>query len=174
MSSQPVDRLHPVVELAERLAQRLDSLAETPLCSMTPEEQRRALTALTADEARLTALKLRLLAEADRSEATAASGAASAADWLAVETRQVRREARSDLRLAARLEDHPVLSAAMGRGQVNPAQARAIVASLERLPRPASSPSPLTNARPRRPISWRWRRTTTPRRCASWAATCSR
>ena len=49
--------------------------------------------------------------------------------------RQVRREARSDLRLATRLEDHDLLSAGMATGQVNAAQARAIVAALDRLPR---------------------------------------
>ncbi len=63
------------------------------------------------------------------------SGAGTAADWVAVETRQVRREARADLRLAENLEKHEVLAAAMAAGRVNLAQGRAIVASLERLPR---------------------------------------
>src|SRR6478735_8986419 len=100
MSSQPVDHLHPVTDFAHRLSERLDSIANIALWSMPPEQQRDALTTLTRAQAQLDALKLRLLAEADRSDATPETGAGNAADWLAVESRQVRRDARSDLRLA--------------------------------------------------------------------------
>ena len=135
MSSQPVDHQHPVVDFAGHLDCRLDSLAETPLLSMTPEQKREALVLLSRGASKLDALRLRLLAEAEESEATVESGARSAADWLATEIRQVRREARSDLKLALTLDDHGVLSAGMAEGRVNIAQARAIVASLDRLPR---------------------------------------
>ena len=135
MSSQPVEHLHPVLEFAQRLVSRLDSLADAPLMSMRPEDKRAALVTLARGRAQLDALALRLLADADRSEATVESGAGTAADWVAVETRQVRREARADLRLAEKLERHEVLAAAMAAGRVNVAQGRAIVASLERLPR---------------------------------------
>jgi hypothetical protein len=101
---------------------------------MTEEQQRDALTTLAHAEAQLDALKLGLLAEADRSGATTETGAGTAADWIAIETRQVRRDARSDLRLAQAVEHHDVLSAAMSEGRVNTAQARAIVAALDRLP----------------------------------------
>ena len=53
---------------------------------------------------------------------------------MAGETRQVRREARSDLKLGKRLEHYEVLSAAMDAGAVNPAQGRAITEALDRLP----------------------------------------
>ena len=135
MSSRPVDHLHPVADFAQRLSWRLDSVAEVPVWSMPPEQQRAALVTLAKAEAQLGALKLRLLAEADRSDATSEAGAGSAADWLAIETRHVRRDARADLKLAVRLEDHDVLAAAMAAGKVNLAQARAIAAALERLPR---------------------------------------
>ncbi len=135
MSSQPIDRLHPVVEFGQRLVTRLDALAETPLSSMRPEDTCEALRTLAQGEAQLASLKLRLLAEAERSEATVTSGAATAADWVAIETRQTRRDARSDLKLAQRLECHDLVAAGMATGRVNVAQARAIVASLERLPR---------------------------------------
>ena len=134
MSSQPVDRPHPVVDFAHRLRERLDSVAQTPLWSMRPEEQRDALTALRQAKAQLEALELRLLFEADRSGATTDTGAGTAADWIAVETQQVRRDARSDLRLAQALERHGVLAAAAAEGRVNTAQARAILAALDRLP----------------------------------------
>jgi hypothetical protein len=135
MSSQPVEHLHPVVEFAQRLSARLDSLAGTPLLSLPPEQQRETLLELARCRAQLETLQLRLLVQAEDSEATSDTGAASAADWLAIETRQVRRDARSDLKLATSLQQHPCLSAAMGAGRVNTDQARAIVASLARLPR---------------------------------------
>ena len=126
---------HPVVDFAQRLTTRLDDLAQVPMWSMTPEQKRHALLALAKGEAQLEALRLRLLAEAETSEATVHTGARSAADWLATETRQVRRDARSDLKLAERLEDHDLLSGAMAAGAVNVDQARAIVSSLGRLPK---------------------------------------
>jgi hypothetical protein len=135
MSSRPVDHLHPVLDFAHRLTNRLDSLASTPLWSMSPEDKREALQALAQGESQLAALRLRLLADAEQTQATVESGAATAGDWLAVETRQTRREARSDLNLASALDHHPVLAAAMAAGRVNLAQARAILASLDRLPR---------------------------------------
>jgi hypothetical protein len=53
---------------------------------------------------------------------------------VAKATRQTRRDSRSDLNLARRLEDLPVLAAAMTAGGVSTAQARAIVAALDSLP----------------------------------------
>ena len=135
MSSQPIEHLHPVLDFAHRLVARLDSLAAAPLMSMRPEDKRAALVTLARGRAQLDALALRLLADAEQSEATVESGAGTAADWVAVETRQVRREARADLRLAKNLETHEVLASAMAAGQVNLAQGRAIIASLDRLPR---------------------------------------
>jgi hypothetical protein len=123
-----------VVDFGERLIARLDDLAEVPLLAMTPGDKRRALTTLAQGRAQLDALALRLLADAEHTEATVESGAATAADWLAIETRQVRRDARSDLKLALALDQHELLAAGMATGQVNLAQARAIVASLDRLP----------------------------------------
>ncbi len=134
MSSQPVDRLHPVVDFAHRLTSKLDALATTPVWSMTTQDQRDAMIELARGQAQLDALKLRLLAEADRCDATIEAGAGTAADWIAVETRQVRRDARSDLKLATALEQHDIVVNGMAQGRVNIAQARAIVASLDRLP----------------------------------------
>ena len=134
MSSHPVDRLHPVADFAHRLVERLESLGSVTVWSMPAEDQRDALTTLARAEAQLQALRLRVLAEADRSGATTETGAPSAADWVAIETHQVRRDARADLRLAEKLETHPQLAAAMTAGAVNTAQARAIVTALDRLP----------------------------------------
>ena len=134
MSSQLMDRAHPVTEFAGRLSARLDQLADVATWTMRPEEQRTALKDLAKAEAQLAALRLRVLCEAERSGATASQAATSAADWLAVETRQTRLAARSDQKLSKALEKHQELAAALGAGRANLAQARAIVKALDRLP----------------------------------------
>ena len=134
MSSQLLDRSHPVADFAGRLSARLDQLADVATWTMRPEEQCTALTDLAKAEAQLSALRLRVLGEAERSGATTAQAAASAADWVAVETQQTRIAARSDLKLSNALEAHPAINAALGAGRANIAQARAIVKALAKLP----------------------------------------
>ena len=134
MSSQPVDRLHPVAGFARGLSADLDSLADVPLWSMPTDQLLDTSKSLAKDRAQLDAMQLQVLAELERRGATTDTGAASAADWIAVETRQVRRDAKSDLKLAQALQGYDLLSAAMAEGRVNKAQARAIVASLDKLP----------------------------------------
>ena len=134
MSSQPVDRIHPVASFAARAGQRLVELASYPVWSMSPEEQRRTLAELARVETQVAALRLRVLAEAERSGATGADGSASAADWMAMETRQTRHAARADLKLATALERLGHLGAALDAGAVNVPQARAILTALDRIP----------------------------------------
>jgi hypothetical protein len=134
MSSQPIEHHHPVADFTDRLSTRLDALADVPVSSMTQSEQREVLVKLAKCHAQLEAIQLKVLAHAELSEATVDTGAATAADWLAIETCQVRRDARSELKLAQKLDHHDILSSAMARGEVNLAQARAIVASLDQLP----------------------------------------
>ena len=174
MSSQPIEHLHPVLDFAHRLVSRLDSLADAPLMSMRPEDKRAALVTLAQGRAQLDALALRLLADAERSEATVESGAGTAADWVAVETRQVRREARADLRLAENLEKHQVLASAMAAGRVNVAQARRSWPRWSGCRAPASSLSLLSSVRPQKHTWWRWRPSMTRRRCGSWVVGSSR
>ena len=74
MSSQPTDtltRVHPVADFAVRASARLAELASVPVWSMTPDEQRQSLVGLTRVESQIAALKLQVLAEADRSGHTA-------------------------------------------------------------------------------------------------------
>src|ERR1700712_3176904 len=107
MSSQAIDRSHPVAAFTERLSARLDDLVGISTWTMRPEEQRAALAELAKSEAQLARLRLQILAEADRSGATDQEAAATAADWLAVETRQTRLATRGDLFLGPVLGDHP-------------------------------------------------------------------
>ncbi len=138
--STPADEIvttHPVAVFVERLRTRLDELdrpSARPVWAMTPAEQRRVLTDLAVAQAQLDALRLQVLGEAERSGATEDSGARSAADWVAVETRQRRAAARADLRLAEALEAHGALRDAHGHGWVSTDQARVIAAALDLLP----------------------------------------
>ena len=134
MSSEPITTGHPVLRFAHQLTARLGQVAASPVWSMSPDEQRDTLRELARAEAQLAGLRLRVLAEAERSGAGQERAAASAADWVAIETRQTRISARSDLKLAQRLENHARLSKAVESGDVNVAQARAIVTALDRLP----------------------------------------
>ena len=93
MSTEPITT-HPVVEFAHALTKRLDQLASRPVWSMSPADQRDALRELARGEAQLAALRLRVLAEAERSGAGQERAAASAAYWVAIETRQTRISAR--------------------------------------------------------------------------------
>ena len=132
--SQSTRRTHPVHAFTRQLIGRLDDLATTPVWSMRPEERRETLLDLAHAEAQLASLRLRVLAEADRAGDTDDTAACSIADWIAIETRQVRRDTRSDLNLARKLDQHAHLATAMANGGVNPDQARVIVRSLDRLP----------------------------------------
>ena len=135
MTSQLIDAPpHRVAAFAQRLDTRLDDVTVAGLMSMTATEKRETLVALARVEAKLAGLKLRLLAEADTTGACLEAGAADASGWMKVETRQTRRESRSDLRLAHALETLPALSAGLSSGEVNTAQARAVLTSLDRLP----------------------------------------
>ena len=134
MSSQTIDRVHPVLAVDEQISAALTRASSAPVWSMTPAEQLEALRTFARIGAQAESLRLQVLAEAERSGAVVASGASTAADWVAVETRQERREARCDLKLAQALEKHPVLEATLAAGDAKAAQARVIVAALDRLP----------------------------------------
>ena len=101
---------------------------------MSPDEQREALRELARAEAQLAALRLRVLAEAERSGAGGGARCTLRGGLGRDRDPPDRISARSDLKLATAVEKLPVLSARMDAGAVNTAQARAIVTALDRLP----------------------------------------
>ena len=142
MSSHPHDDPtgavpHPLVDLVDKLRPHLDRLTGStarPVWGLSDPEKRHVLLELAAITNQLDSIRLAVLAEADRSGACEASGARTAADWVAIETHQRRPHARADLHLATQLETHRPLHDAVGAGGVNTDQARAILASLDLLP----------------------------------------
>lgn len=130
-----VSEAHPVARFADRLHTALDALAEAPAWSMTADEQRVALVALARAQSRLTELRFRVLAAADRNDVATETAATSTGAWVAHHTRQTRSSAHADVRLALSLDTaHPLTRDALGSGAVDEAQARVIVEAVDRLP----------------------------------------
>ena len=95
---------HAVVRFAGSLSGALDRLAQVPIWSMTPEEQREALVELRRQQSRLKELELRVLVQADRDGVGADSGAVSTPAWLAHATKTTTASCHRDLHLAAKLD----------------------------------------------------------------------
>src|SRR3954451_15574373 len=109
---------HPIVWFGARVHEVLDGLADCAAWSMTAEEQRAALLALSRAEARISELRLRVLAAADRNDIAASTAATSTAAWLAFHTRANRSNAHADLRLARALDTaFPQTRAALAAGE---------------------------------------------------------
>ena len=106
MSTQQLDRSHPVTEFARPAQRGSTSSPTSPPGPCAPKNNADALADLAKVETQITTMRLKVLGEAERSGATAAQAAATAADWVAVETRQTRIAARSDLNLTHALDQH--------------------------------------------------------------------
>jgi Domain of unknown function (DUF222) len=131
---------HAIARFSSRLHQVLDGLLGAPAWSMTVAEQRTVLVELSRAEARISELRLRVLAEADRSDVAAESGASSTAAWLAHATRRVRAVARADVRLAEQLDTtYTATRDALASGLVDLGQSRVIVRAIDALPESADA-----------------------------------
>ena len=115
---------------------RLDELADVPVWSMTPGEQRSVLADLSRARAQLDGLWLRVLAAADANDVAAETAATSTAAWLATAIRRTRSAAHADVRLAQAVTDdrHAGVLAALTAGRVDLDQARVVVRSVDALP----------------------------------------
>lgn len=101
-------------------------LADADLLALTVE--------LTTHLHRVEALRLRLLADADRRGSAVATGAASTGRWLAGATRTSPGAATRLVALARDLHRVPATAAALGTGEVSVEHAREVVAALGQLP----------------------------------------
>lgn len=124
--------MHQIIECASDISAAIKSADGVEPTFMRTSEKEAALVALVEARSQLEALTLRVLASAD--DVADTHGLAQAADWVAMQTRVTRREARADQALARGLEQHPSIAAALGRGGIRSAQARAIVEAIDHLP----------------------------------------
>ena len=123
---------HPIRQAAAEIDGVLKSVADVNPAFMTAPDKAAALVELTAVEARVAELRLRVTADA--AEVAEETGARDAGAWTAAATHRRRGDCAADLRLALALADRPVLAAALREGRVNLDQARVIAAALAKLP----------------------------------------
>jgi hypothetical protein len=103
---------------------------------MTPDEQAEALVELAVVEARVTELRWRVLAAADRNQVGAKDGSSSTAAWLAGRTRETRVRCNGDLRAALALDDERFAPTreALATGALTTDQVWVILRAVEDLP----------------------------------------
>jgi hypothetical protein len=128
------DRGHPITAAVSEIAAALTEVEHAPAWSLSDEETRRNLVALTRLSARVAALELKVAAHADRNRVGDSSGATSAAVWWANQTRMTQREAARKMRLARALETHDPVGDALAAGEVLADQAQVVVEAVEALP----------------------------------------
>ena len=124
---------HRVTSVARGLRDELGSLAGVPVWSMSAVEAGDALVVLTKARSQLDALLMRVLAHATV-VGTGSDVGLSAAGWWAHATRTTRAEAQRTARLAAGLERHEGVAAALASGGVRVDQARVVVEAVDALP----------------------------------------
>ena len=127
---------HPILQAAADIDAVLKQVADVNPTFMSTDEKAAGLRELSAVEARVAELRLRVLADAgDVAELTAAH---DVDEWVAVQTRGRFEEARADLVLARALDRrYAVVAAGLRDGAVNLAQARVITRALDDLPQEA-------------------------------------
>ncbi len=135
------DAGHPAVAGVRAIHDLLDTLdTTTPLAS---GEYAALVTDCDRAVTRLHALKLRLLAAADKAEVALDAGLPGTSAWLARHTRTAGADAAREVRLATALDDDlPATAAALAAGTVSPAHATVIAAATSRLPESLSAAGP--------------------------------
>ncbi len=124
---------HPVLACVETVGVALKETADVSVTFMEPADKRTVLLELARLEAQLMALRLRVMAVSD--DVALAEGARDVAALLTHHTRTDDRTDRRDLALAQGLDRRwSQVAAALGRGDLNVAQAQVIVRALEELP----------------------------------------
>ncbi len=130
------ERTNPVHSFSGRALEVLGGLDGSPAWAMTPTEQAEALVELSELSARLTELRWRVMASADRNEVGAKDGSTSTAAWLAQQTRETRARCNGDLRGALLLdqERYAPTRRAFAAGRLRESQVWVILRAVEDLP----------------------------------------
>ncbi|MCW2760697.1 MAG: endonuclease [Marmoricola sp.] len=129
------DADHPVaggVVEVHRVLDRMQAGATVPLAS---GEHARVVAELNRAARRLTALKLKVVAAADKAGAPSDAGFAGTESWVARHTTVSRTTAAREVALATQLEaGHDATAAALDEGLVSPAHADVILRAGQQLP----------------------------------------
>ena len=133
MSALPHSEQHRVTDLARRLREELASVVGAPLWSMTATDAGDALVLLTEARSQLDELLMRVLRQAE-TVGTGTETGATTVNWWAQQTQVTRAEAHRMAHLAAALEQHDPVAAALAAGDLRTDQARVIVDAVDELP----------------------------------------
>ncbi len=127
---------HPILSAVALIEGAIDTLTDATTWSMSDDELREALPALTRLGARVAGVETTVAAEAQTRHVEDASGATSTAVWWANETQMTRAEAHRKTRLAQALdtEQHEPVKVALTAGDLLPDQAAVIVTAVDALP----------------------------------------
>jgi hypothetical protein len=126
-------RRHGVHRFLGRLHAVMDGVSTETVWALSPEELAECLVEAYAAQARLSALTLGLVAQADRSGLAAHEGVVGLVAWLRDRVRLAPAEAKRQVRLAAALEEHPVIRSGLADGAFPAASAAVITETLTRL-----------------------------------------
>jgi len=124
---------HRVSAATAQMRDLADSVLEASVWSMDAAGTAETLTSLTRLRAQVEELCARVAAHADSMQVGREVGAASAANWLAHQTRTTRAEANRAVRLGHDLEQHPQTRVALGAGDIVVEQARVILRWVDQL-----------------------------------------
>ena len=134
MTALPHSHQHRIAALATRCREELAAVAETPLWSLSAVEAGEVLVDLTRARAQLDELLMRVLRHGETVDTGSDTGATSTTNWWAHATRTTRAEAHRTARLAAVLENHERVRAALASGELRTDQASVIVSAVDALP----------------------------------------
>ncbi|MFL6060329.1 MAG: DUF222 domain-containing protein [Marmoricola sp.] len=129
-SSSDVTTAGPAAELRAFL----ERVARFDVAGLDQTQQADLLQACTRAEAGLTALRMRVIAAADRTRTPAASGAASAADWAAKISNSDPAHAHRQVGLAHGLERRTRTQRALSSGEISAEHAAVIIRADKDLP----------------------------------------
>jgi hypothetical protein len=123
-------RRHVVHRFLGRLHEVLDTVGTDTAWALSPEELGECLEKAYAAQARLAALTLGLVAQADRSDLATYEGSAGLVAWLREHVRLAPGEGKRQVRLARALEEHPITEQALAAGSFPAASAAVILEAL--------------------------------------------
>ena len=135
MSVAQLHRSDRVVDAVSTARSAVRAAAEVPAASLGVDELTDAIAGVAAVEAQLGALRMTLLAEADRRKVAQSLGATGTDAWAARLTGANRAEMAGLVRLARLLEErYDATREAFAAGALNQAQVQVIVRAAEQLP----------------------------------------
>lgn len=132
-----IERSHPLVRAVVESVRELAVAADVPLWSMSAAELQELTVELSRLASAVSAVEATVVAQPDRSDVAAETGATSTATWLAQATHLSRGAAHARVRLAKALDELPATGSALGEGRLLVEQARVIldaVDSVEQVP----------------------------------------